>query len=57
MSLVTDFHTSSTEDGDELVYHNQSECGYAKEIIRNGNKVAGRRAGDRLCDKCAELAS
>ena len=57
MALVADFHTSSTEDGDKLVYHNQSECGYGKEIIKNGNKVADRQPGDTLCDACTDLAA
>lgn len=55
MGLIPAFHTSSTEDGDNLVYHNQSECGYAKEIIRNGNVVPGLRNGTELCEKCDEL--
>jgi hypothetical protein len=57
MSLIREFYTSSTEDGDKLVYHNQSECGYAKEIIRNGHRIYGRRPGDRLCDRCADIAA
>ncbi len=57
MGLSAPFHTSSTEDGDKLVYHNQSECGHAKEIIHNGNQVAGLRNGTDLCEKCEELAT
>jgi hypothetical protein len=57
MALVSDFHTSSDEDGDKLVHHNQSECGYAKEIIKNGHQVAGKLAGSELCSKCKELAA
>lgn len=56
MSKVDAFHTSSDEDGDKLVYHNQSECGYGKEIIRNGHYVKGVLAGSELCTKCEELA-
>jgi hypothetical protein len=55
MSKVDAFHTSSTEDGDRLVYHNQSECGYGKEIIRNGHKVPNDIAGRSLCDRCADI--
>ena len=56
MTLVADFHTSSDEDGDKLVYHNQSDCGYGKEIINNGNYEAGRQPGDTLCETCTNLA-
>jgi hypothetical protein len=56
MGLVGAIYTSSDEDGDKLVYHNQSECGYRKEIIRNGNQVEGIGTGRDLCERCAELA-
>jgi hypothetical protein len=56
MGLMAPFHTSSDEDGDDLVYHNQSECGYGQKIIRNGNKVDGPGTGRDLCDWCADLA-
>jgi hypothetical protein len=56
MTKVNDFHTSTGPDGaGQLKYHDQSECGYGKEIIRNGHKVAGRQPGDSLCDRCREL--
>jgi hypothetical protein len=57
MGLVDDFHTSSDEDGDELKYHNQSECSYGQEIIRNGYSVAGTGVGRSLCSRCAELVA
>ena len=56
MGLISAFHTSSDEDGDKLVFHNQSECGYAQEIIRNGNVVPNDVGNRDLCEKCAELA-
>jgi hypothetical protein len=56
MALVNEFHTSSEEDGDKLVYHNQSECGYGKEIIRNGNRISGRADGSTLCERCRDIA-
>jgi hypothetical protein len=55
MSETLPFHTSSDED--EPVYHDQSECGYGKEIIRDGNMVAGVLQGSTLCTECARLAS
>jgi hypothetical protein len=57
MALVAAFHTSSDEDGDKLVYHNQSECGYAKEIIKNGHVVPNDIAGRTLCTRCADIAA
>jgi len=57
MGTTLPFHTSSDEDGDKLVHHDQSECGYAKEIIRNGNQVAGVLLGSVLCERCAEIAA
>jgi len=57
MGYVSTFHTSSDEDGDKLVHHNQSECGYGQEIKRNGNQVAGALAGSALCERCAELGA
>jgi hypothetical protein len=57
MSKMEDFYTSTGADGaGQLKYHNESECGYGQEIIRNGHKVNGRRPGDSLCDRCDELA-
>ena len=57
MGYVSAFHTSSDEDGDKLVHHDQSECGYGKEIIRNGHYVLGVLPGSDLCKKCKELGA
>jgi hypothetical protein len=57
MGLVADFYTSNGEDGHELTYHNQSECGYGKEVIRNGHYAAGRGTGRSLCSRCIDLAA
>jgi hypothetical protein len=57
VGLVAEFHTSSDEDGDKLVHHNQSECGYGQEIIRNGHMVAGKLPGSVLCSRCADIAA
>jgi hypothetical protein len=57
MGVVAEFHTSSDEDGDKLVHHNQSECGYAKEIIRNNHKVLGKLPSSVLCERCAAIAA
>jgi hypothetical protein len=57
VTKVAAFHTDSDDyrPEDKLVYHDQSECGYGKEIKRNGNDVAGT-AGRRRCDRCTDLA-
>ena len=57
MGTTLPIHTSSDEDGDKLVYHDQSECGYLKEIFRNGNQVAGVLPGSVRCERCAEIAA
>jgi hypothetical protein len=51
MTLVTAFHTDD-EKGDQLVYHNQSECWSGKEVINNGHYAAGILPGSRLCEHC-----
>ena len=56
MGLITTFHTAGEEDGDRLLYHDQSECVYAREIIRNGNVVLNDTAGRTLCEYCALIA-
>lgn len=56
MAKVPAFHTSTDEDGDPLRHHDESECGYGKEIIRNGHYVAGILPGSILCDRCRDLA-
>jgi len=57
MGIVTPFHTSSVENGDKLRYHNQSECGYGKEIILSGHKVEGTGTNRILCERCADIAA
>jgi hypothetical protein len=55
VSLVAPFHSYENEDGEKLVYHNQSECEHGQEIVRNGHKVDGD-GGRPLCEGCADLA-
>ncbi len=54
--MVRAFHTSSDEDGGKPVFHNQKECEYAQEIIRNGNRIDGIGVGLTLCERCADIA-
>jgi hypothetical protein len=56
MAPVKEFHTSGDEDHNESVYHYRSGCGVGRAIICNGHYVAGRRAGDTLCESCTEIA-
>ncbi|HEV3192836.1 MAG TPA: hypothetical protein VGY54_20160 [Polyangiaceae bacterium] len=58
MSKIPAFHTNSDEyrEEDRRVFHDQSECGYGKEIVRNGHNVPGTDKRDR-CDRCEDLAS
>lgn len=57
MTKVGAFHTSTDEDGDPLRHHNQSECGYGKEIIKNGHYVEGILPNSKLCETCEGLAA
>jgi hypothetical protein len=60
MTIVPEFHTDTdaADYGDDAteVYHNQSECGYGKRVKRDGNDIAGRGVGGRLCKECGRLA-
>jgi H+-transporting ATPase len=49
-STVPAFHTDSDED--DPVYHDNRDCAYGQEIVRNGNKAPGKE-GRRRCDWCA----
>lgn len=56
MSKVSAFHTNSLGYGEDRrnVYHDQSECGYGKEI-----KLEHRESGTAnrpRCDRCNDLA-
>jgi hypothetical protein len=56
MTKVAAFHTDSDlyRPEDKLVYHDNDECGYGKEIKRDGNDIAGP-AGRRRCYRCDDL--
>ena len=58
MGKIPAFHTDSTlyRPEDQQVYHDQSECGYGKEIKRDGNDIAGTD-GRRRCERCADLGA
>lgn len=56
MPQTSPFHTNSPEYGPKHrnVYHDNSECGYGKEI-KSWHRVAG--TGNRpRCDECIRLA-
>jgi hypothetical protein len=48
-------NTQHTRPEDKKVYHDQSECGYGKEI-KSWHRVNGTD-NRRLCDRCSDLAS
>ena len=50
MAKMSPIHTDT--DPEDPVYHDNDECPYAKEIIRDGNDIPGDD-GRRLCDWCA----
>jgi hypothetical protein len=57
MGKIAAFHTNSDEyrEEDRKVFHDQSECGYGKEI-KSWHRVSGEGGRDR-CDRCTTLAS
>lgn len=57
MSKVDPFHTDSNDyrPEDQLVYHDNDECGYGNEIKRDSNDVPGTD-GRRRCYRCDDLA-
>jgi H+-transporting ATPase len=50
-TTVAPFHTDSDEN--DPVYHDNGDCAYGQEIVRNGNSKRGKD-GRRRCDWCAE---
>ncbi len=57
MSKIPAFHTNSDEyrSEDRKVFHDQSECGYGKEI-KSWHREDGTGGRER-CDRCEDLAS
>jgi H+-transporting ATPase len=51
---VAPFHTDT--DPEDPVYHDNRDCPYGKEIMRNANSKPGN-GGRRRCEWCAEHAS
>ena len=52
-ATVAPFHTDSDEN--DPVYHDNSDCPYGQEIVRNDNDKPGKD-GRRRCDWCTENA-
>jgi len=52
MTTEPDFHSTGTEDGEELVFHNQSECRAGSEIKKKGTAALGQGYYRTLCAKC-----
>jgi hypothetical protein len=57
VSKVEPFHTNSDEyrEEDRKVFHDQSECGYGKEI-KSWHREDGTDDRER-CDRCETLAA
>lgn len=56
MSKVPDFHSTGTEDVDELVFHNQSECPVGQVLRKRGVAAVGQGYFRTLCIKCKAIA-
>jgi len=57
MAKILAFHTNSQEypPSHRNVYHDESECGYGKEI-KPEHRVSGE-GGRPRCDRCRDLAA
>jgi hypothetical protein len=56
MSKVPDFHSTGTEDVDELMYHNQSDCPDGQDLRKKATAAAGQGYFRTLCPKCKSIA-
>jgi len=56
MAKIEPFHTNSDEyrEEDKKVYHDDTECGYGKEI-KSWHREQGKD-DRRRCDRCDDLA-
>jgi hypothetical protein len=57
MAQVTPFFSSHTAPGEPHVYHDESECGRGKQVIRYGYQVEGTGTKRKKCASCATLTS
>ena len=56
MTTEPEFHSTGTEDGEELVYHNQSECVVGNAIKKRGTAALGQGYYRTLCAHCRSLS-
>lgn len=56
MAVVPEFHSSGADDGDQLIYHNQSECTSGHALKKKGTSILGAGTFRSLCPKCQFLA-
>lgn len=56
MSKVPDFHSTGTEDVDELTFHNQSDCPTGQLLQKSGTAALGQGYFRTLCMKCQAIA-
>jgi len=56
MSKVPAFPSTGTEDVDELVFHNQSDCPVGTELHKRGTAAVGQGYFRTLCIKCKAIA-
>ena len=55
MTTVPECHTSGSEDGDELVYHDQANCLVGQEVLKSGTASMGKGYFRTLCRTCRSL--
>ena len=52
MTFVPEFHASGSEDGTELVFHNQAECATGTALKKSGMSSPGQGYYRTLCREC-----
>jgi len=66
MSAVPAFHTETDSPEynprERYIYHNQSDCGYGREVKQDNNGINGMGKDPDgkprlLCDRCTQLAA
>ena len=55
MTTEPDFHSTGSEDGEELVYHNQIECALGGELKKKGTAALGQGYYRTLCPQCRSV--
>ena len=54
--IHTDTVYSHHPEASKFVFHDEDQCQYYKEIVRDGNAIPGEGTNRRRCKECQKLA-